>query len=136
MNIASYNVYKEITPGNYSLLGNVPFADDPEYIDYATDPNATAAKYKISFVDNSGIESEMSPYHQTICLGVSQGVPETTMTLLWSPYEDESGDFVPDYYYIHRGTEADNMTLHDSVQGTFILYNDINVLNTYYYKVS
>jgi hypothetical protein len=94
-----------------------------------------AASYKLSWVDAASTESDKSPYHKTSLLTVTQGVPSSTMTLLWNLYEDESGDFSPEYYYIYRGTSQSNIQLHDSVTGTFAIYNDLNVFSVYYYQI-
>jgi len=111
-------------------------ADDmTEMIDFGSSPNVMSAQYKVSTVDALGNESELSPYHETINLSTSQGVPATTAVLQWNHYVDESGVYIPEYYYIYRGTEATNMTLYDQVSSANTSYNDEDGASPHYYKI-
>jgi len=92
-------------------------------------------KYKISIADKCGFETAKSPYHKTVNLGVSQGVPSSTIVLSWNDYVEETGSFVPDKYFIYRGTLPDNLTVLDSISASFTSYNDINVFSAYYYVI-
>jgi hypothetical protein len=107
-----------------------------EYIDYSSFPAKHSERYKISAVDSFGNETDMSPYHQQIKLQVVQGLPATTTSLDWEIYEDESGNFVPGKYYIFRGTDPYNLTLHDSTSAAVTLYDDLNVTQEYHYFVA
>lgn len=131
----SYNIYKRIG-ASYLIAGNVPYNDMSTYLDVLSSPEVTADRYAIRAVDNEGVESRISPYHQTVNLGVSVGVPATNITLNWSHYTDESGEFMPDYYYIYRSTNPSNFALYDSVSSAFTSYNDLNVTVPYYYKIA
>ena len=134
--IAYYNVYK-LEGGDYIYLDSVSFTDVGYYIDYSSTPSVHSDKYKISVIDSAGVESTRSPYHETINLQVSQGVPASTYNLAWNYYLDESEEFVPDYYYIYKGTSRTNLNLYDSVSGTLApSYNDVNVFDEYYYMIS
>jgi hypothetical protein len=133
--IASYKLYK-LVGSNYVFLAEQAFNDLTEYIDYSSDPMVVAARYKITTVDSLGNESAQSPYHQTINLSISEGVPNTTAVLQWNQYEDESGVFVPDWYYIYRGTTHSNMTVYDSVSAAFTSYNDVDAQFQHYYTIS
>ncbi len=61
-----FNIYREDVATLYNLIALVPFDSLSEYHDYATDPNVTTKRYKISSVDSCGVESAMSKYHNTI----------------------------------------------------------------------
>jgi len=133
--IASYLIYKEISTNFYSAIGMVPYSDISTFLDVNSNPGAYPAKYKISILDSQGSESQKSPYHKTIHLQASQGVPSSTINLQWTDYFDEEGVFVPAKYYIYRGQQPDNLTLLDSVSGSITTYTDMNVFSVYYYMI-
>lgn len=132
-NTDSFSIYKETSLNEYSKIGSVAY-DDPNYfIDNNSVPESHSDKYKVTSVDTCGNETGLSQYHKTMNLVIS--VFGSTMGLMWTPYEDESGSFVPGKYYIYKGTSPSNLQLLDSVSGSITSYNDINVLSTYYYMV-
>ncbi len=131
-----YKIYKYVVGSNYVAIDSVLFDNMSEYIDVNSNPEAYFNQYKISAVDSIGVESDMSPYHKTINLLVSQGVPITTVVLAWNEYRDESGHFIPDGYQILRGTSPFNMTSHVVLPGINISYNDLNVTEGQYYLIS
>lgn len=61
-----FNLYREDITNVYNLIATVPFDSLSEYHDYASNPNITTKRYKITAVDTCGAESPMSPYHNTI----------------------------------------------------------------------
>jgi len=132
---ASYKLYK-LMGSNFVFLAEQNFNDLTEYIDLSSNPTQVSAQYKISTVDSLSNESEKSPYHQTIYLSISEGVPNTHANLSWTFYEDESGVFIPDYYYIYRGTQPDNIALYDSVSAAFQDFTDEDAQAQHYYFVS
>ncbi len=134
--IESYKVYKEVSLDSFEVIGIVPYDSLSVYVDTSSRPDERAAKYKIAVVDTCGNESALSPYHKTINLQVSQGVPATTYNLDWNHYVDESGLFTIDKYYIYRGNTKGSMALYDSISGSFTSLNDNNVTAIYYYYVS
>ncbi|MFH2095239.1 MAG: T9SS type A sorting domain-containing protein [Bacteroidota bacterium] len=131
----SYLIQKEIATNVYSVIGIVPAADTSYYIDYGSNPEAHGDKYKVTVMDTCLDQSEIDScaYHKTINLVIAAF--GSTMGLSWDYYEVEDGSFVPDKYYIYRGTTPFNLQLLDSVSGSFNSYNDINVYNVYYYMV-
>lgn len=129
----SYNIYKETSLNNYSLLGSSDFSQPSVYVDNSSQPESHGDKYKISVVDTCGNESELSPFHKTLNLTVA--VNGTTMGLNWDDYVDESGDFIPSMFYILKGTSSSNMVIFDSISASFHSYNDYNVTQSYYYMV-
>jgi len=132
--ISSYNVYK-LYGNNYVPVGNVTYGDRPLWVDYTSTPEAVAARYAISVIDTCGNESVKSKFHQTIFLGASQGVQPNTVVLNWTRYIDESNAWDYEYFYIFRGTTADNMILYDSVSSAFTEWNDMNAEGNIYYQV-
>jgi photosystem II stability/assembly factor-like uncharacterized protein len=134
---AYYNVYKEQGTSNYVLIGTVPFSSPAQYTDLTSKPDNNSEQYKISSVDSMNIESSKSPYHKPMFLQTSQGVPATNVNLDWNFYVDESGGFVPSWYYIYRGHKNGKLKLQkiDSVSGSNNKYTDVNVSSTYYYRV-
>ncbi len=129
----SFCIYKETSLNEYSRIGSVAY-DNPNYfIDVNSVPESHSDKYKVTSVDSCGNETGLSQYHKTMNLVIS--VFGSTMGLIWTPYEDESGSFAPGKYYIYKGTSPSDLQLLDSVSGSVTSYNDINVFNTYYYMV-
>jgi hypothetical protein len=128
-----FAIYKETSIDIYNLLGTVPYDSVSSFIDITSVPESHGDKYKISAVDTCGNESVKSPYHKTMNLVIS--TYGSTMGLSWTPFEDESGVFVPGNYYIYRGLLPNNMHIIDSISASFTSYNDNNVFNQYYYMV-
>ncbi|MBU0766128.1 MAG: T9SS type A sorting domain-containing protein [Bacteroidetes bacterium] len=131
--IVAFNIYKEILTDTYQVIGSVPFDSAGIFIDYSSSPMSHGDKYKISVVNQYGNESAKSPYHRTMNLGLSNF--GSTMYLDWDEYVDESGQFVPQQYFIYRGTTLQNMQVVDSISGSFTSWNDLNVFDVYYYMV-
>jgi hypothetical protein len=129
----SFNIYKETSLNVYTKIGSTAFTDPNYFIDAGSNPLSHADKYKVTAVDNAGAESFLSPFHKTMNLVISTF--GTTMGLSWTPYEDGEGIFVPNKYYIFRGTQAGNMQILDSISSSFTSYNDLNVTNNYFYMV-
>jgi len=131
----NYIIYRQVTGSFYNYVDMIPFSNAPEFVDVGYNSSVTCNRYKISVVDTCGNESAKSPYHQTIHLGVSQGVPASNIELNWDPYIDENDPLFPDDYYIFRGSSPSNMTIHDTVPGTVTSYTDQNVFSPYYYSI-
>jgi len=129
----SYNVYKWTGGDNWSLLGNVPVQDDHRFVDVSSTPPMSSARYKITAVDQCGVESEKSYYHQTILLSVMQGSNPNEVPLIWTEYKDESGEFVVSQYHIYRGTSMENLEYHYSTP--FTSYNDTGVTEQMFYQI-
>ncbi|MBU0764532.1 MAG: T9SS type A sorting domain-containing protein [Bacteroidetes bacterium] len=129
-----YVIYKK-TGGNYDSIGVKYYDEMSEFIDYASTPDVHSDFYKISVVDSAGNEHPKSPYHKTINLSIVQGVPNTTMTLIFDEYEDESGNFQPTQYLIYRGTSLADLTLLASVPIGILTYDDPGVYDVFTYRV-
>jgi len=133
--VQSYNIYKVIGT-SYVLIDNVPFDAMSMYKDYSSYPESNYSRYAISAVDNCGNESDKSPYHQTINLISAYNPSSSSVGLIWNHYEDESNVFIPQFYYIYRGTTANNLQLYQSVDGIVTSYNDVAPEMNKYYRIS
>ena len=132
-NTLSYNVYK-IVGSNYQLIGNVPYGNLTVFNDMSSSPEKNVDRYVITAVDSCGHESAISPYHETMLLGAAKGTSIYEAVLNWNKYVDESGRFVPEYYYIYRGKSKRAMELIDSISGILpTSYNDQGFDGTYAY---
>jgi hypothetical protein len=131
--IVYYNVYKAVS--GWSLIGSVDASQEHVFVDMASSPPTVSALYKISAVDECGLETDMSYYHKTILLAVTQGANPGEIPLLWNPYVDESGTFEVDQYYIYRGDTQNNLSLLDSVSGYITSYIDTGVYGQKYYRI-
>jgi uncharacterized delta-60 repeat protein len=128
-----YNIYKEVSFNVYNLAGTIAYNDPPIFTDMNSNPELYDIKYKIAAVDSCGSESYKSQYHKPIFLFLS--ATGSTMHLNWAEYYDESGMFMPQRYYIYRGTQPDNMTYLDTVTNLYTSYDDHNITSVYYYMI-
>ncbi len=128
-----YLIYKENGTNNYTQIGNVAASDPAEYTDLFSQPEMHGDKYKISVLDTCGNESPLGYFHKTINLTIAAF--GSTMGLNWDDYVDESGSYIPFRYYIYRGTDPSALSLYDSVSGSFNSYNDLDVVDLYYYRI-
>jgi uncharacterized repeat protein (TIGR03803 family) len=117
--ITSFKIYKEFGSGNYIPVTTIPYNIYSAVIDSSSDPDTHADRYKLSVVDSTGKESKKSYFHKSphiIFIGNN--------IFLQDNYQDESGLFVPGFFYIYRGTSKANLVLHDSLSGTLTSYTD------------
>lgn len=133
--VSSYYIYKEVSSNIYNWLGAVSYDSISHFIDYSSSPMSHGDKYKIAIIDTCGNISDLDScaFHKTINLVITSF--GTTMGLVWDFYEVEDNSFVPDQYYIYRGTTPATLQLIDSVSGSFNTYNDLNITTPYYYLV-
>ncbi|MFH2143504.1 MAG: T9SS type A sorting domain-containing protein [Bacteroidota bacterium] len=136
--IGSYCIQKEVAYNVYNAVVTVS-ADSLNYcIDYSSNPASHSDKYKITVIDTCGAQSDInsSYFHKTINLVIAGN--QTTMGLTWEKYEIEDGSFVPNQYYVYRGTTPFNLQLLDSLPGSpqpIFTYNDLNITTVYYYMI-
>ena|GEM_PF-1448946 len=130
--INHFNVYTEGTQaGVFELIGTVPYNSFSIYTDTLSNPAQQAYRYKISAVDTCGNETELSDYHKSIHLSISQGMG-TTFNLAWSHYEG----FSYSTYNIYRGTTPASMILLTTVSSTIDSYTDLTPPAGYvYYQI-
>lgn len=91
--IDSMRIYRYTPSGNDSLIATVDYDSLSEYHDYAADPNLRAYTYRISGVDDNGLEGMLSTPHRTIHLTVTDN-GSGNLHMAWSPYIGQS---VPSY---------------------------------------
>jgi len=130
-NIKFFKIYKEnIATHIFDSIGYKPYDSLSYFIDIQSYPKIRAAKYRISTVDSNGIESSLSPIHQTIQLNISKGTG-WNFDLTWTPYIG-----FPVYYYrIWRWSLSSGWIKIDSVQGGTFTYNDSPPPSLVYYFV-
>ena len=115
--IASYKIYRE-----NNLIGTSQFNRPGYLIDTDANPAARSYLYKISVIDTCGFESDMSSPHKTLFLQSTAGLNE--INLSWSKYEG----FEVQQYKIWRGSDINNLSVIDSVNGEISAYSDISPL--------
>ena len=115
-NIVSYNIYK-VYGKTYFPIANVPFDSLSVFNDLGSSPESYVSRYAISVIDSCDNESAKSPFLQTMLLSASKGTDSHKANLIWAKYEDESGNFIPEYYYIFKGKTTAQMALIDSISG-------------------
>lgn len=120
--VDSYNIYRETSYTNvYENIGNVANNSFSTFIDYTSNPLQKANRYKISAVDEYGVESyTKSAVHRTIHLAVDLGTPPL-VNLSWNAYEG----FTANTFKIWRGNTSGMFPL-DSVDGNTFAYTDLN----------
>ena len=135
--ITEYKIYK-LFGTQYLEIGSQAFDDYSVFVDSSSQPNVHADRYKISVVDTCGNESDLSPYHQTMYMGISDNTigSNTIVILDWDEASVNEGAQAIEWYYIYRGTDIMALTKVDSVSGVFTGWNDNNSLNGYYYRVA
>jgi hypothetical protein len=85
-NIDYYNIYREgSTAGEYMLIDTVSGLNYSIFNDVVAAPKIRSWRYKISAVNQCGIESALSPHHQTIHVVINQ-VNNTQFSLSWNKY--------------------------------------------------
>lgn len=120
--IDSFYIYKETNVSNlYQLIGVVPYENMSVFSDNSSNPTVQSSKYKITFKDFCGIETEKSEAHKTMHLAINQGVGNT-WNLIWEPYLG----FEVSTYNIYRGTDPLNLSLIGSTSGSSTQYSDQN----------
>jgi hypothetical protein len=121
--IDSFYVYREVTQGNYQRIGTLPYTADGRFDDYNANPNVTSYRYRISALDTCGVESPLSPFHNTIHLQqLGNG------NLLWSHYGIEGQVNPVQFYRVYRDNynTGDFQPISNTVPGGNNSYTDIN----------
>jgi hypothetical protein len=119
--IDSFRIYREDVTNIYTYIGAVPFDSLSEYHDYAANPNVTTKRYKMSVVDTCGIESALSPYHNTIYITYSGGGQYN-----WNPQYtiENSPNPVTQYLLMRDDNSTGTWAQIASTAGTQFLIND------------
>lgn len=116
----SINIYKETSRyEEYELIANVPIGTK-SYIDKNSIPEASASRYRLSWVLNYG-ESEQGRAHQAIHVMINRGMG-SSWNLMWSKYE---GIDITSYRIL-RGSSPGNLSIIAEVSGSMNSYCDMN----------
>ncbi len=119
---AQYNIYRETSSaGVYALIGTQHASVFTTYTDMTSNPMNSAERYRISYVDSCGFESDTSAHHRSLFLQVGPALP-TGYNLVWTAYEGLNIAT----YNIYRGASAGNLLLIAQVPGTTFNYSDPN----------
>ena len=127
-----FRVYRESNEADvYLEIGTVDTSKFSFFVDSSSLPDVLPHRYKISYVDSCGIESGLSPFHQTMHLVANTGT-SGEVNLIWSAYV---GIAFPTYT-IFRGTHPDSMSLLIQVPSTVTSYKDLDPpVGKIYYQI-
>jgi hypothetical protein len=127
-----FRIYRESNQADvYFEIGTVDTSEISFFVDSSSVPDVLPHRYKISYLDSCGLESEISTYHQTMHLVANIGV-NGGVNLIWSEY----GGIPFPTYTIYRGTHPDSMSLFIQVPSTVTSYKDIDPpLGNVYYTI-
>ncbi|HTA82431.1 MAG TPA: T9SS type A sorting domain-containing protein [Bacteroidia bacterium] len=125
--IASYNIYRESsTGGSFIVVGNVCANQLSQFQDSVANSAILSYNYELTEIDSCGDESPVSPTINSIHLTAAIAPGDTSIDLIWNPYEGVFGN----YYYIYRDTLKNTYTKYDSVSNTTLAYTDFKPLIT------
>ena len=86
--IDSIKIYRAKLLGGDTLVGSVHWDSVSQFRDYSADPNLRPYRYRISGIDNQGLEGPLSMPHQTIHFAIlEQG---DSIRLRWTKYMGET----------------------------------------------
>ena len=128
-NVATVNIYRELTTNNYVLVGTAPYGDGT-WTDTVNSRNQPW-RYKIALVDTCGNEGAKSSYVQSIHTWVStDGIGGYTVQ--WTPYMVENKANVVNQYNIYSGPNLGLLTYLTYVSGTVTVYSMPNFIDSFY----
>ncbi|NOZ46889.1 MAG: hypothetical protein GXO79_08910, partial [Chlorobi bacterium] len=120
--IDHYNIYKESTQSDvYFVAGSVPVDSLSIFTDTLSNSLVRSWRYKLSAVDECGVESELSEPHKTMHLNVNLGTGGD-INLIWEPYEGI--DFST--YFIYRDSASTGWVLFDSIPANITSWSDVS----------
>jgi hypothetical protein len=115
-----FRIYRESNMADvYLEIGSIDPGELCVFIDLTSAPNILSHRYKISYIDSCGKESELSEYHQTMHLAANLGI-NNVVNLAWSEYK---GIPFPTYD-LYRGNYPDSMKLLIQVPSTVTSFTD------------
>jgi hypothetical protein len=131
-NVSSYKIYKQNTLNSqYEFYKNQDAKNYSEFIDSSSNSSAQIDRYKISYVDTCGNESDISTSnHSSILLTTSMGL-NNNINLSWNAYEG----FVVPNYEIWRSIDGVNYSLLSTVANNTFSYVDQNAPTVVYYQI-
>lgn len=121
--ISSYNIYRETSLNNYTLVGNKSIDSLSIYVDNTANPNSTSFRYKISTLNPCGVESNLANvvFHSSIHLQfLGNG------NFQWSSYLPQ----IIDSYDVFRDDLGNgNFQLISTLSSSSNTYTDVNYSN-------
>ena len=116
-----YNIYREgTTAGIFDLVSQQDANLLTVYEDDDADPFVRSYRYKISAVDQCGVESELSDAHKILHLNMNIGLGGA-INLIWDDYEG----FNYDNFIIIRHNWSTGWTIVDTLPTTLHSYSDV-----------
>jgi len=107
--IHHYNIYRENTEaGAYSLIDTVNYTTESIFNDVVASPMDRSWRYRISQVNDCGIESPLSLPHKTLHLNAIEDLGNGTYDVLWDDYE---GYIDASEYQIWRNSDQNGWEL-------------------------
>lgn len=130
--IESYAIYRETAVRDvYEKIGTVPYSELSVFVDNMSNPTVKSNKYKLSIIDKSGLETQLSEPHKTMHLSINKG-QNNTWNLIWEPYTG----FSPSTYNIYRGSTTTSLIFIDAISGSSTQFSDITAPSgDVYYQV-
>ena len=127
--IKQFNIYREDANGTFVKIGSKDSSSFSTFTDLFSNSSVNANSYKISILDTTNNETDLSNYHKTIHLTVSQG-QNNSWNLIWNKYEGLTYSTIN----ILRGTDPTNLVLLTSISNNYTSFTDINppASNVYY----
>ena len=116
--IDSFRIYRD-SGTSYLPVVTLPYSSLSSYTDNVN-PNIHSYDYKISVIDNMGVESALSDRHQTMFLQKTQTAPPA-FNLTWTDY---CGFPVTKYYILRDGNNTNTWVKIDSVNFGTNIYVD------------
>ncbi len=127
-----YNIYRESsTSGVYSLVAEVPYSDEPEWLDTESDARAHSYRYRMTSIDSCGTESDHGIIHKTMHLTINKG-QNNSWNLVWTEYEGTNYST----YLIYRGHSYNSLQMIGEIPSNNTTFTDNNAPNgNVYYQI-
>lgn len=121
--ISAYNVYRETSLNNFTLIGNRSIDSLSIFIDNTVNPNSASYRYKITTINPCGVESNLASvgYHSSIHLQfLGNG------NFQWSNY---SPQIIESYDILRDDIGNGNYQLLNTLSSSSNTYTDVNYTN-------
>ena len=117
-----YVIYRESNlKGIYQPVGIRPVDSLSFFIDTIADPTIRSWRYKLSVVDDCGVESELSDHHKTMHLTINVGLDDK-INLIWDHYEG----FDVNTYDVWRYSASGGWEKIQSMPANLTSYTDVS----------
>lgn len=121
--IDHYKIYRENSAaGEYSLIDTVDYDNLSVFNDVVASPEHRSWRYRISQVNECGIESPISPAHKTLHLTTFDVQADESVDIFWDDYE---GNINAANYHVWRHTDQNDWEDVGTVPVGTTIYNDL-----------